>query len=98
MSRNVPLLFTLFGANVVMSIGPAHSSLCLISSHDLPSSAGFSPGRRAPQPLVRTSTHEPFSLKPSSVILRSPLASAASTSSTSGVQVPRSHSITTPAP
>ena len=51
MSRNVPLLFTLLGANVVMSIGPAQSSLCLISSHDLPSSAGFSPGRRAPQPL-----------------------------------------------
>jgi bifunctional non-homologous end joining protein LigD len=48
--------------------------------------------------FVRTSTHEPFSLYPLSVNFRSPFLSAASTSSTSGVQVPRSQSITMPAP
>src|SRR5205823_13456866 len=86
-----PLLFTLSGANSAMSTSPAQSSRCLMSSHD-----------RSPPPdhlpLVRTSTHEPFSLMPSSVNFRSPFFSAASTSSTSGVHVPRSHSITMPAP
>ena len=49
-------------------------------------------------PLVRTRTHDPLSLYPSSVNLTSPFFRAASTSSTSGVHVPRSHSITMPAP
>ena len=36
MSSKSPSLFTLFGANVVMSRSPAQSSRCLMSSHDRP--------------------------------------------------------------
>ena len=54
--------------------------------------------RVPPYPRARTSTHDPLSLNPSSVNLRSPFASDRSTSSDSGVQVPRSHSMTIPAP
>src|SRR5437868_2897677 len=43
---------------------------------------------------VRTSTHEPRSFLPCSVNFRSPLASAAVTSGTSGSQVPRSQIMT----
>src|SRR5262245_34530218 len=47
---------------------------------------------------VRTSTHEPRSLLPWSANLRSPLARAAVTSATSGIQTPRSQIITVPPP
>ena len=61
MSAKSPPLFTLSGANSAMSTSPAQSSRCLISSHDR------SPPLEAPahRPFVRTSTHDPFSLKPS---------------------------------
>jgi hypothetical protein len=49
-------------------------------------------------PRVFTSTHDPFNFTPSSVNFKSPFLSAASTSSLSGVQVPRSHNMTMPAP
>ena len=58
-SAKSPPLLTLSGANSAMSIGPAHSSLCLMSSHERPSSALPS---LLPQPRVRTSTQDPFSL------------------------------------
>ncbi len=58
-SAKSPPLLTLNGANSAMSIGPAHSSLCLISSHERPSSALPS---LLPQPLVRTRTQDPLSL------------------------------------
>jgi len=87
-SAKSPSLFTLSGANSAMSSsGDDQASRCLISSQLRPPSRG-----------VRTSTHDPFSLKPSNRIFRSPRASAASTSGTSGSHVPRSHNITIPAP
>ena len=46
-------VLTLSGANSVMSIGPAQSSRCLISSQLLGA---------PPKPWVLTSTHDPFSL------------------------------------
>ncbi len=53
-------LFTLFGANSAMSSSPDHSLRCLMSSQLLDSpDVVRAPGKR---PLVRTSTHEPFSL------------------------------------
>ena len=70
-----------------MSSGPAHSSRCLISSQ-----------LRSPAVRVRTSAHDPLSFTPFSRSFRSPFFNAASTSSTSGSQVPWSQSITMPAP
>src|ERR1044071_8553966 len=105
MSAKSPSLFTLSGANSAMSTGPDHSSLCLMSSHDVlpplsPSGEPEGPPLRGedPHPRRRTSTHDPFSLKPSRVNFRSPFLSAASTSSVSAVHVPLPHSITIPAP
>ena len=72
-----------------MSSVEANASRCLRSSH-----CGFPASVRR----VRTSTHEPRSFFPRSANLSSPLASAASTSGTSGVQVPRSQTITVPPP
>ena len=59
MSSKSPSLFTLRGANSAMSRSPDQSSRCLISSQ-----LRSPPPSRAPEkrPLVRTSTHEPFSL------------------------------------
>ena len=76
-------------ANSAMSTAPDQSSRCLISNQLRPSPYDG--------PFVRISAQEPFSLKPLSVNLRSPFFSAASMS-TSGVHVPRSHSMTMPAP
>ncbi len=87
MSVKSPPLLMLSGAKVAMSMGPAHSSRCLISSQLRPS-----------PPFVRISAHEPFSFTPWSCSLRSPFLSASLTSSTSGSQVPSSQSITMPAP
>ena len=58
MSSKSPSLFTLLGANSVMSRSPDHSSRCLMSSHWL-----ASPVRG----LVRTNVHEPCSLEPRKV-------------------------------
>ena len=98
MSSKSPSLLTLRGANSVMSIGPAQSSLCLISSQLRPSPAPALERLPPQRPPVRTSTHEPFSLNPSSVNFRSPFFNAASTSSVSGFHVPWSQSMTMPAP
>src|SRR5688572_32040903 len=95
MSAKSPLLLTLSGANSATSTSPAQSSRCLIRSQDR---SPPPPEPPQPPPFVRTSTHEPFSLKPFRVNFRSPRLSASSTSSTSGVQVPRSQSMTIPAP
>ncbi len=72
------------------SSSEAKSSRCLMRSH-----VAF---EEPPQPFVRTRTQEPFSFSPWSVNLRSPFFRAASTSGLSGVQVPRSQTMTVPPP
>ena len=56
MSRNEPPLFTLLGANSVMSRSPDHSSLCLMSSHDRPSSLRLLPSS-VRRPATRAHEH-----------------------------------------
>src|SRR4029453_3468346 len=89
MSSKSPPLFTLSGANSAMSRSPAQSSRFLMSNQLLAPLDSPPAERPAPyRPLVRTSTHDPFNLYPSSLNLRSPFFSAASTSSVSGAQAP----------
>jgi hypothetical protein len=58
MSSKLPSLFTLSGANSVMSIGPDQKSRCLMSSQLRPRCFAAGPGLSR----IRTSTYDPLSL------------------------------------